>query len=820
VLGPDARPVGELVQQLTRAGLELGTHAQDRVTGALDADSRFAELDDDRWIFVSSMLEGTKWVTPIPATLPAEDCLPAEPDLTLLAWWALEQPIEIGGDAGGALECVELDDGRDALLGPPGWLAPYSDAAMLVEVVDDRVFLHGLDAVPDPTSAQAAGVRSAFERVAQHDVLSSGLLDEPAIELVRAPLEDLLWEAVGADRDAFVGEPIPPVDELLAASGLERRGDVVASAGMDWGVLERWQRRRKLGSIHQLSDEQVDAAEILLGASYAVIDGTPQPLGPAEDETRAAALLAICLADAAVARAFLGEHTERGTDPELLVRFARLLLDHVDDGTAVGAHWLLARSLDHLGDPLGAQAALELAVTSDVDFPPARSALASFLSDRGDAPAAFALLRDLELDDDDALLLEVAPYALQRPRPSAGRNDLCPCGSGRKYKVCHLGRERLPLIDRGPWLYAKARRYLHDDRFRVLRAEIASTIAEDSGRPGLMLKLLDSQLVDDVALCEGGVYDAFVAERDAILPDDEALLAARWALVPRSLFEIERVEDDNLMLRDLRTGDHLMVTNTSANNETRPGWLMVGRPLPIDDTWRAFSGFVRIPDSLRDEVLDALDGDDPFEVAAVIGRSFAPPQMQNTDGEPLRFHELRYRVADRERAAAALAVSELHDEGDGQFTLVRDSLNQADTVIMSLELSGDELQISVNSDRRAHEAQALVAELLPDAVLVDDDERELEEMLDDARTEPPEPSATLSPEDPEVAAVLDEFVQERERRWIDEPVPALGGMTPREASHDPIGFHALERLLRDFEDRPLGPGGFNVDRIRSLLDLR
>src|SRR5439155_6487131 len=346
------------------------------------------------------------------------------------------------------------------------------------------------------------------------------------------------------------------------------------------------------------------------------------------------------------------------------VRFAHLLLDHVDGDTAVGAHWLLARALDHLGDPLGAEAALELAVASEVDFPPVAQALASFLSDRGDASGALALLHGLDLDDDDPLLLEVAPYALQRPRPSVGRNELCPCGSGRKYKVCHLGRERHALIDRGPWLYAKARRYLGDSPFRALGAEIASTIGQHSGRPGIMLALLDSELVDDVALCEGGVLDAFVAERDAILPDDEALLAARWALVPRSLFEIEGVEDDNLTLRDLRTGDHLTVTNTRPSDATRPGWLMAGRPLPVDDTWRAFSGFVRIPDSLRDEMLDALDDGDPFDVAAVIGRSFAPPQMQNTDGEPLVFHELRYRVADRQRAAAALAASELHDDGD------------------------------------------------------------------------------------------------------------------------------------------------------------
>lgn len=41
---------------------------------------------------------------------------------------------------------------------------------------------------------------------------------------------------------------------------------------------------------------------------------------------------------------------------------------------------------------------------------------------------------DFEEDDDDFL----EPYV--RPEPKTGRNDPCPCGSGKKYKKCCLGR--------------------------------------------------------------------------------------------------------------------------------------------------------------------------------------------------------------------------------------------------------------------------------------------------------------------------------------------------------------------------------------------
>ena len=60
--------------------------------------------------------------------------------------------------------------------------------------------------------------------------------------------------------------------------------------------------------------------------------------------------------------------------------------------------------------------------------------------------------RELPLDDlDDAIeqlvlgVLEIADITrprrpIERTQPKVGRNDPCPCGSGRKYKQCH-GRE-------------------------------------------------------------------------------------------------------------------------------------------------------------------------------------------------------------------------------------------------------------------------------------------------------------------------------------------------------------------------------------------
>ena len=37
-------------------------------------------------------------------------------------------------------------------------------------------------------------------------------------------------------------------------------------------------------------------------------------------------------------------------------------------------------------------------------------------------------------------LMIIKPTEHQRKRMKVGRNDLCPCGSGIKFKKCHLGK--------------------------------------------------------------------------------------------------------------------------------------------------------------------------------------------------------------------------------------------------------------------------------------------------------------------------------------------------------------------------------------------
>ena len=111
---------------------------------------------------------------------------------------------------------------------------------------------------------------------------------------------------------------------------------------------------------------------------------------------------------------------------------------------------------------LGMEVAVELESADD----PLRVAE---LLRRAEAPADHVLMRSLERFQ-------------AVPRSDLGRNDVCWCGSGRKYKKCHLNSEQLPLAERADWLYEKAGLFLMDYRWDTVRdflADLHAGLQED-----------------------------------------------------------------------------------------------------------------------------------------------------------------------------------------------------------------------------------------------------------------------------------------------------------------------------------------------------
>ncbi len=98
--------------------------------------------------------------------------------------------------------------------------------------------------------------------------------------------------------------------------------------------------------------------------------------------------------------------------------------------------------------------------------------------------------------------------------------------------------------------------------------------------------------------------------------------------------------------------------------------------------------------------------------------------------------------------------------------------------------------------------------------------RDAREAAELARQLPVADEMRSTPMIPRLAAMLDQFIRDYEAKWLDEPIPALDGYTPRQAADDPTRRGDLLKLLNSFPAGGAGRGGMDVDRLRTALGLR
>ena len=251
-----------------------------------------------------------------------------------------------------------------------------------------------------------------------------------------------------------------------------------------------------------------------------------------------------------------------------------------------------------------------------------------------------------------------------------------------------------------------------------------------------------------------------------------------------------------LELRDVARGDRISVVNTHPSDRTRPGMLLVGRPLPVGDTYRAFSGFMPVPHGHQDAMLAAIDSGDSEPIADALAAILAPPRLANTDGQDLIAHTITWRVprpdavgdGPRRRRPAGRrrrsldAGAQLEEPGQHRHRQRR--------------LDGDELTVEVNSAERAAELQLLVADALPDAELIDVDAHPFEMPADGPVRTSTDAAADL--DDPAIRAVLAEHIAGYGAAVARRVDPGPRWAHAREAADDPIGREELTRLLASF----------------------
>ncbi len=434
------------------------------------------------------------------------------------------------------------------------------------------------------------------------------------------------------------------------------------------------------------------------------------------------------------------------------------------------------------------------------------------------------------------------------PVTGPGRNDPCPCGSGRKWKKCCQDKlvPSFSRTDRSIAIAALTRFVggeFRDDLLaahRVFWGELADRAEEldelddlDGG-----LKIASDQAFDFWFAFDHPVKDG-LSPVDCFLEDCEIPAGGRAFLemmrgTTMRLYEVvDAVPGVSITLRDVMEGDRVTVHEQSGSRFISRFDLVAARVAPRGASGQPEieAGFLQFPPLLnasvtrqlaahraghfeerpRADVFSFYKEMAPFFHGAWANAVLDPvvPEIRNTDDEPLLMTRVHFEVGDAPALSAALDdCAGLTRDGTGatEWSWSGDNARGASVSLGRLVLDGNGLLIESNSAARGERGRLLVEGLGAGgtrhrSTTHEDLTMRIREGIRAERRGTPgpaRPGATEIPRD--VAEQLSQNHYARHyRAWLDEPVPLLDGRTPREAASDPARRGALVDILHQLE---------------------
>lgn len=426
---------------------------------------------------------------------------------------------------------------------------------------------------------------------------------------------------------------------------------------------------------------------------------------------------------------------------------------------------------------------------------------------------------------------------------TVGRNDPCPCGSGLKFKRCCLKKAQGPAEWYGSEerhsvtakLLSFAARPEFKESWRLGFEEFWGDWLEREGRDEEGVRRVmgseqaeiafNSWFAFDFDLDRGmTMSDRFLAQEGNKLTRGERKYLEDMRGSHLRLYEIvEMKEEEGFGVRDLWNDELLWVWERLGTRQLVRWDIVAGRI-----GWRAKGERIFetlphcYPAAVKDELLSMVrkahqrfQRKFPEKSIADFFKSMAPvfnqvwldsvvfrpmPKIVTTDGEPFVFARVIFDVLNRNAAADTLEhLDDLVDQGDGHYAWV-ETTGARERTLGSIVMKARRLVLETNSQSRAERGKEFLRRSLGDAVRF----RAISyEDVGQAIKRAPRKAEKEASDVPaeEQRRILGEFYEQHYRKWLDEPIPALGNRTPRHAARLKTVRPKLIALLKDFESR-------------------
>ncbi len=432
--------------------------------------------------------------------------------------------------------------------------------------------------------------------------------------------------------------------------------------------------------------------------------------------------------------------------------------------------------------------------------------------------------------------------------PKVPMKDPCPCGSGRKYKNCCWRRRKREYAafrealkrtrkDLYQLMWDEREEDFFDTLYDILKplrtrqgADRAEEIVEEV--EGLLIPFIADVFVADVRKAGGRcLVDEYLARRGGGLEEGVVEFLESWRDANVSLCEVrEVVKHSHVVLKDLFS-NRLHRIGEAALSEAVSLWdALLLRVVSAGGHEFVSGPVLPVYREMLNPVLRSLEkyhdeyGNRSLSWKRLLKRDWwlspeiwielveqeltgPEPEMVNADGDPVESVRVAYYLhegAGMMATALLEKIPEVSRESDGSLAWIEEKEEGSlESVLVARITHPDEstLVLHTNSRNREERVGIVIEEWL--GSMIDDVDVAYgpyapEEMAPDTGIDPDD----LSPG--ELADIKQQMIRKIYGRWPDQHLPALKGMTPREAADDPRMRPEVVSLLKDIESTHIG----------------
>ncbi len=419
-----------------------------------------------------------------------------------------------------------------------------------------------------------------------------------------------------------------------------------------------------------------------------------------------------------------------------------------------------------------------------------------------------------------------------------GRNDPCPCGSGKKYKKCCLSKA---YVEKGEGKEDAVREKVVLDLLKFFNENFADSLAEARDifwGDFVPEKHLDEATLPlaDINFWEWIVHDYLIDEEDektlidvylesgSKISIDEHRVLSMMKNAVISLYEVQDVfPEKGLLLKDLLLGGEYDVREKAATKSVRKWDIFAARLLYVDGIY-ILSGAV-YPYHLKQKewilkdihaAFEDYKNDFPDDAMDVFLKTNSdlfnfnwyypiqnPPKLNlaTTSGEPMLFSKAIFEIKDKQTVISGLQKIKVFEQDKYGFVWFdKRSKEGGATILGNIDIKEDRLILSCNSKKRLEKGKKLIIQNMADAVIHKlDTFQDPIEAAKSFKDSPPDGPEDLIPMDAP-QQIYSQFMQKHCEKWLNDTIPALDGRTPMQAVKSIDGISRVAELLKSFEN--------------------